>query len=259
LTKGQALALVKEDLLEPLDWTNTSMQELPEVARHTNWMGHSIYAAVMGYRRETFGNNPPQSWADFWDVKKFPGRRALRKHPIETLEIALMADGVPIDKIYPLDVDRAFASLDRIKPHIHVWWTGGAQSTQLIQNGEVDLEPIWSSRLQTIIDAGAPVGTVWNQGIYAVDGWGVLKGTPRAANAVKLVSFFARSDRQAARATMLTNGPTNPKAIPGVPEDRQKYLPSHPDNISRMLASNDDWWIENREAVIERFNTWILG
>lgn len=259
LTKQQALTLDREGLLQPLDWSDPHMQELIPAAKHPNWMAHSVYAAVMGYRKDRFGDNPPRNWAEFWDVEKFPGRRALRKHPIETLEIALMADGVAIDDLYPLDLDRAFASLDRIKPHIHVWWTGGAQSVQLLQSGEIEVQPMWSSRLQTMIDSGAPVATNWNQGIYAVDGWGVLKGTPRAENAVKLVSFFARPDRQTARATMLTNGPTNPNSIDGVPQDRRIYLPTYPANLEVMAASNDDWWIDNREPVIERFNTWILG
>ena len=259
LTKGQALTLDKVGLLEPLDWTDPHMQELVPAAKLPNWMGHSIYAAVMGYRKETFGDNAPKSWADFWNVEKFPGRRALRKHPIETLEIALLADGVEPDKVYPIDVDRAFASLDKIRPHIHVWWTGGAQSVQLLQSGEVDLLPVWSSRLQALIDSGAPVATNWNQGIYAVDGWGVLRGTPRAKDALKLVSFFARPDRQTARATMLTNGTTNPKAVDDVPEDRRKFLPSYPENMKQMIAADDEWWLANRDPVIERFNTWIIG
>ncbi|SLN71838.1 ABC transporter substrate-binding protein [Oceanibacterium hippocampi] len=259
LTKQQALTLDREGLLEPLDWSDPHMQELIPAAKHPTWMAHSVYASILGYRKETFGENAPQSWADFWNVDKFPGRRALRKHPVETLEIALMADGVPLDKIYPMDLDRAFASLDRIKPHIHVWWTGGAQSVQLLQSGEIELQPMWSSRLQSMIDSGAPVASSWNQGVYAVDGWGVLKGTPRAKNAVKLVSFFARTDRQTARATLLTAGPTNPNAIAGVPEDRRIFLPTYPSNLERMLASDDGWWIDNRDAAIERFNTWILG
>ena len=36
-----------------------------------------------------------------------------------------MADGVAPDKLYPLDVDRAFKKLEEIKPNITVWWTSG--------------------------------------------------------------------------------------------------------------------------------------
>ncbi|MGE0718071.1 MAG: ABC transporter substrate-binding protein [Alphaproteobacteria bacterium] len=259
LTKAQGLAVIQENLLEPLDWSDPHMAELIPAAKHSHWMAHSTYAAVLGYRSDRYGTKPPRSWADFWNVKDFPGRRALRKHPIETLEIALMADGVPIDKIYPIDMKRAFASLDRIKPHIHVWWTGGAQSVQLLQSDEVQMLPIWSARLQQMIDAGGKGATCWNQGIYAADGWGILKGTPRLAEARRLVNFMARPDRQAARATLLGNGPTNPKALDAIPADRARLLPTYPDNLNVMLASDDDWWIANRDEAIERFNAWILS
>ncbi len=259
LTAQQAMTLDAEGLLDPLDWNDPHMNELIPAAKAPNWMAHSTYAAVMGYRKDKYGANGPQSWADFWNVQKFPGRRSLRKSPIETLEMALMADGVPIDKIYPIDMDRAFASLDKIKKHIHVWWTGGAQSTQLLQSGEVDMIPIWSARLQTIIDAGAPAVTVWNQGIYAADGWGIPKGTPRAPAARRMIQYFARPDRQAARATLLGNGPSNLKAFDNIPADRAKLLPTFPDNLNKMLANDDGWWFKNREKAIERFNAWLIS
>lgn len=258
LTAQQAMTLDAENLLDPLDWNDPHMQELIPAAKRPNWMAHSTYAAVLGYNKTKFGTQGPQSWADFWNVEKFPGRRSLRKHPIETLEMALMADGVPLDKIYPIDMDRAFASLDKIKPHIHVWWTGGAQSTQLLQSGEVDMIPIWSARLQTIIDGGAAAVSVWNQGIYAADGWGIPRGTPRANAARRMIKYFARPDRQAARATMLGNGPSNLKAFDTIPADRATKLPTYPDNLRKMLATNDEWWFANREKAIERFNAWLI-
>lgn len=258
LTAQQALTLDAEGMLEPLDWNDPNMKDLIPAARRPNWMAHAIYAAVLGYRHDKFGAAGPQSWADFWNVERFPGRRALRRHPIETLEIALMADGVPMDKVYPIDMNRAFASLDRIKRHIHVWWTGGAQSTQLLQSGEVVMTPVWNARLQAIIDGGTPAVTVWNQGVYAADGWGIPKGTPRAADAQRLVKFFARPDRQAARAIVLGSAPSNPKALATVPPERARQLPTAPENLSRMLPSDDDWWLANREEAIERFNAWLI-
>ena len=180
-----------------------------------------------------------------------------------------MADGVPMDKVYPIDMNRAFASLDRIKRHIHVWWTGGAQSTQLLQSSgaqstqllqssEVVMTPVWNARRQAIIDGGTPATTVWNQGVHAADGWGIPKGTPRTADAQRLVKFFARPDRQAARAIVLGSAPSNPKALATVPPDRARQLPTAPENLSRMLASNDDWWLASREEAIERFNAWLI-
>src|SRR5690606_19362858 len=115
-------------------------------------------------------------WKDFWDVKRFPGLRAMSNSPINTLEQALLADGVPMNDLYPLDLDRAFKSLDRIKKHVAVWWTGGAQSAHVIQSGEVDMVASWNGRMQAVADGGAPINIVWAEGIYAMEGWGILKG-----------------------------------------------------------------------------------
>jgi len=142
LTLSARDILAKMDLLEPIGVTSSDAPGLMAEGLTPLWMGIDVYATVMAYRNEQFKEgSAPSSWADFWNVEKFPGRRSLRKNPIDTLEQALLADGVPLDKLYPLDVDRAYKSLEKIKPHIDVWWTGGAQSSQLIQSGEVDLIP----------------------------------------------------------------------------------------------------------------------
>jgi hypothetical protein len=147
--------------------------------------GNDVYATLMCYRTDTpLGKNPPKSWADFWDVDKFPGARAARKHPYDTLEFALMADGVAPEDVYPLDVDRAFKSMDRIKPHIDIWWTGGAQTSQLLKTGEVDLTFTWNGRSQVAIDDGAPVEMVWNGAMWAYEGWCILNGGPNVDFAV---------------------------------------------------------------------------
>ena len=55
-------------------------------------------------------------WADLFDTAKIPGKRTFYKWSAPgVLEIALLADGVAPDKLYPLDLDRAFKKLDTIK------------------------------------------------------------------------------------------------------------------------------------------------
>src|SRR5690606_30131831 len=147
-------------LLDPIEITQADTQGMLPEAVTPYWLGTDMYATLFAYRTDRFKGDTPQSWADFWDVKRFPGRRSLSKSPIDTLEQALLADGVPLDKLYPLDLDRAFKSLDRIKPHVAVWWTGGAQSAQIIQSGEVDMVAIWNGRAQAVLDGGAPIKLV---------------------------------------------------------------------------------------------------
>jgi putative spermidine/putrescine transport system substrate-binding protein len=232
-------------------------QIMPE-ARRPGWMGSDIYCTIIAYRTDKFGKNGPTNWADFWNVEKFPGRRAMHKHPIDMLEAALMADGVPKDKVYPIDMDRAFKKLDQIKQHVDVWWTGGAQTTELLQSGEVDMLPTWNARAQVVIDAGKPVDLSWNQGIFAMEGWVIPKGDPKVELGKQFIKYCANAKRQAEFVSALPYGPTNPKAYDFIPKDRAKYLPTAPDNFKLLLQSSNEWWGTNKEKAIERFEAWLL-
>ncbi len=245
--------------LEPIGLKASDFPGVMPEAVTANWLGVDVYSTVLAYRTDKFGQNGPKSWADFWNVQKFPGRRSLRRNPLDTLEEALMADGVPIDKLFPLDLDRAFRSLDRIKPHIAVWWTSGAQATQLIQSGEVDMISTWNGRAQAAIDGGAPVSIVWNQGLYSIEGWGIPKGTPRAEAAKAFVRFCGDAKRQADFTDLLAYGPTNLKSYEQIPPKRAALLPTAPENLKAMRLPSPEWWHHNREKVTERFNAWLLG
>jgi putative spermidine/putrescine transport system substrate-binding protein len=120
---------------------------------------------MIAYNKTKYGNNGPKTWADFWDTKKFPGSRALRNGPSSNLEAALFADGVSIDSIYPIDINRAFSKLKEIKPNIRIWWSSGAQAAQLVRDSEVDMIGIWNSRFESVVNAGAPYTSTFNQGI----------------------------------------------------------------------------------------------
>ncbi|AET93003.1 extracellular solute-binding protein [Burkholderia sp. YI23] len=251
--------LEAKGLLEPIGLKASDFPDIMPEAITPNWLGVDVYSTVLAYRADKFKDNGPKSWADFWDVKKFPGRRCLRRSPLDTLEQALLADGVPLDKLYPLDVDRAFKSLDRIKPHINIWWTSGAQAMQAIQSGDVDMISTWNGRAQAAKDAGAPVNIVWNQGLYSIEGWGIPKGTPRADAAKQFVRFCADAKRQALLTRTLAYGPTNKKAFETIGKERATLLPTAPDNIRDMKLPSPQWWEENRQKVTERFNSWIIS
>ncbi|HKM64660.1 MAG TPA: ABC transporter substrate-binding protein [Acidisphaera sp.] len=258
-TDADQTELAPQGLLEPLDWNNADMAEIMPQARRPDWMGQDVYSTIIAWRTDKFGKNGPQNWADFWDVQRFPGRRAMHKHPIDMLEAAVLADGVPIDKVYPIDVDRAFKKLDQIKQHVDVWWTGGAQTTQMLQSGEVDLLPTWNARAQVVIEAGGPVAIAWDQGIYALEGWVVPKGDPHAAMAERFITFCANAKRQADFVSKLAYGPTNPNAYKYIPAERAKLLPTAPGNLKLMLQSNNQWWAQNKGKMLERFNAWLLA
>ena len=88
-----------------------------------------IYSTVFAYDGDKIKDGP-KTWADFFDLKKFPGKRGLQKVAFGNLEFALMADGVAPDQVYATlktkeGVDRAFKKLDTIKKDV-VWWEAGA-------------------------------------------------------------------------------------------------------------------------------------
>ncbi|PSC05544.1 ABC transporter substrate-binding protein [Alsobacter soli] len=258
LTLSARDILAKQGLLEPIGFGRNEAPKLMPEAISENWMGTDVYSTVFAYRTDRV-KTPLNSWADFFDVEKFPGRRSMRKNPIDSLEQALLADGVPLDKLYPLDVERAFKKLNAIKPHIAVWWTGGAQTTQLLQSGEVDIITGWNARFQAAIDGGTPAKIVWNQGLYSIEGWSIPKGCPRADVARAFIKFCSDPERQAAITEGLAYGPTNLDAYKTIPAKRAEDLPTSPNNLKKMAIADENWWSANRAAVTERFNSWILS
>ncbi|MHB1216672.1 MAG: ABC transporter substrate-binding protein [Alphaproteobacteria bacterium] len=243
--------------LEELGLKGTAYDEIRPEYKTPTFQGNDVYAAVIAYRTDKV-KKPPKSWADLWNVKDFPGRRSLRKYPFDTIEEALMADGVPTNKVYPCDFDRAFKSLDKIKKDIPIWWDQGAQTSQMLKTAEVDMMPTWNGRAQVVIDEGAPVALEWNQNIAGVEGWTILKGTPRADWCRKFIAFAAEGKNQAAWAELLSYGPTNPNAYKIIPAARAKVLATYPAYAENSLLIDNDFWGKEKDKAIDMFNAWML-
>ena len=172
-----AIRAGKANLLEKIDTKVVDRSKYPATAQNPYVFASSVYTTIMGFRNDVFKNgSQPKSWADWWDVKKFPGARSMRNHPTDNLEFALIADGVPKDKLYPIDFDRAFKKLDQIKPHVTVWWSTGQQPAQLLLDKEVVLATGWNGRFYDIIKKGAPVGIEWNEGALKQGSFAIPRG-----------------------------------------------------------------------------------
>lgn len=226
-------------------------------------LGNGIGAYNLGttlvYRKDKFPNGGPQSWADFWDVKKFPGNRCLFNRSFTCLAWALLADGVPKDKLYPMDLDRAFRKMDQIKPHIKVWWTQGSQSQQLIRDGEVDMIGMWSARAANLIEQGVPLEMVWNGAENFTAYWFAPRGTPRAEIAWQFADFAAQPEQQAQFTKLLPYGPINPGALKLVPEARMKLTPSWPANLDVSFEHDAKWLGSRLGAIRERWAQWLAS
>ncbi len=254
LTQGDKIFLEKHGLEN-----DPNVMSIPAAFMSPYGVATNVYSTVLAYRTDAFkGRKAPASWADFWNVKDFPGRRSLRKHPFDTIEESLMASGVPTSSLYPLNVDQAFANLDKISPSIDVWWNSGAQVTQMLTSGEVDMIATWVSRPQNAMIDGAPVAISWNQNLWGVDNWSILAGTPNADACREFIKFASDPKRMAQQTEYYPAGVTQPEAFKYIKPEVAKNCPTYPDNIKNGVQINAKYWLQNQAAVTERFNSWIL-
>jgi putative spermidine/putrescine transport system substrate-binding protein len=258
------VTLDKAGALAPIDyagWKYTDPNDIANDYRTETTLGICLYASVLGYNKETFPNGTqPKSWTEFWDAGKFPGPRMLADMASGTpnLEFALIADGVPMDKIFPLDIDRAFKSMSRIKPHIKKFWDTGALSAQMLADKDVVLGSIWNGRLQAIADKGAPLAIEWNQHMLQVQANAIFKDARNKKEAQLLVDYSMSAKANAGLGMELNYGPVNRKSFALLPADTIAKLPGSPENMKRCFVQDVNWWDENRAKVNAVWSKWIL-
>ena len=227
---------------------------------HECGVGAVIYNVVLAYDDSKDGPKP-ESWADFFDTKKFPGKRAVRNGPKWNLEIALLADGVPKDQLYevlstPEGVDRAFAKFDSIKDDL-LFWKSGAQPTQMLAAGDVVMSTTFNSRITASNENdGTNFGIVWKDSIYTMDSWAIMKGTPFPEESHKLIEFATRADAQAAIVPLNRSGPTNKDSVSLIDAKFMGDLPSNPANFEVAIPDDPEFWIDNFDDLNERWAAW---
>ncbi|WP_198164836.1 polyamine ABC transporter substrate-binding protein [Rhodoplanes sp. Z2-YC6860] len=259
---AEILLANRSNMLMPIDFNIVDRSQLSaSQLRAPNVVGSYTLSMVICYNKKKWpGDDHPRSWADFWNVDKFPGRRAVRRAPpIWTIDAALKADGVKEEGFYPLDIDRAFRSLDRIKPHVKAWWSDNAQAQQLMEQEEVDLITMMNGRATESINNGAPFAIVWNEAITESDrqGWVVPVGSPNPSGAMRFIDFVARPEPQAAFARLLYYAPLNSKAFDLLAPEVATQLPTHPDNLRVAHLMNAEWWADNYVQVQRRMERWL--
>ncbi len=256
------LSLSQKSALDKVNYKSWKLSNPDDLDHRRDDMVANIYfSTVLAYNTEVFPTGKhPRSWAEFWDVKKFPGARMLTDLTAGAvdLEFALLADGVPKDKLYPIDLDRAFKSLDRVRPSIRKFWDTGALSAQMLADKEVVLGSIWNGRLQAIADKGAPLAIEWNEAALQVQFWGVMKGAKNGDNAQRFIDFACQPQIQAAHAGFIPYGPTNRQAFKHIKAEVAARLPSSPEHKQKAFLHSGKWWADNRSKVSERWSQWLL-
>jgi putative spermidine/putrescine transport system substrate-binding protein len=252
----------EEGLYEKIDWAKLGGKDkfLPD-AVHDCGVGAIVYNFVLAYDRDKMKNGP-KSWAEFWDVQKYPGKRALRKGPKTNLEIALMADGVPANQVYAMlktdaGVERAFKKLDALKPHM-IWWEKGAQPPQLLASGEAAMVSAYNGRISAANQNDKKnFGIVWANSLYTIDSWVIMKGTPNKAQAEQYIHFVSQPENQKNLPPKIPYGVTNKAATPMIDKAVLPNLPTAPENIASALYINEPFWVENIDKLNQRFNAWV--
>ncbi len=252
--------------LEPINWSKLDPKNtLPAVARADDAVVVASYSTILAVRTDKLpAGKRMTSWADFWDVKTFPGPRALQNQPYDNLEFALIADGVAPADVYTVlstkdGVDRAFRKLDEIKPHIVSWWTAGAQPVQMLSDGEAFYTSAWNGRITKLATEGTPAAIVWNGGGLKLSYSAIIKGTKHGDAAHAYLSYLTTSPQRAAAFAKMVPYPGFVKGLyDELPAEMGRHLPSHPDNAAKQFATDAKFWAANLSELKERWEAWLL-
>lgn len=228
-----------------------------------------VFSTVFAYDTSKFPEGP-KTMADFFDLEKFPGKRAMRKGAKANLEMALMGDGVPAAEVYAMletdeGVDRAFKVLDKIKKDT-IWWEAGAQPPQLLADGEVAMTTAYNGRIfAAAVTEGKPFQVVWDGQVYEYDLFVIPKGAPNLEEAKKFLAFSTDTQRLADQAKWISYGPARKSSGALVGKfmdgktDMGPHMPTSAENLTNALPSSYEFWVDRDSELNERFNAWLAA
>jgi len=253
----------EEGLFDKLDWTKLGGKDkyLPDAVSDCG-VGAIVYSFILAYDGDKIKGDVPKNWADFWNTTKWPGKRALRKGPKTTLEIALLADGVAPQDVYktlstPAGVDRAFNKLTQLKPNL-IWWEKGSQPPQMLAAGEAVMVDAYNGRIDAAVNKDKKnFKIVWTNNLYTIDSWVIMKGSPNKAQADQFLAFVNDPNNQKNLPTKIAYGPTTKAAIGMIDPKISANLATAPENFKGSLYINDKFWLENLDKLNQRFNAWL--
>jgi putative spermidine/putrescine transport system substrate-binding protein len=276
LELDDAVSACAQGLLEPIDAASlpkgadgaSAPSDFVKGAIGPCFVGSVVYSQVIVWSKARFGTARPQTLADFFDTKRFPGPRALRRSSAKfNLELALLADGVPAGKVYetlstPEGVSRALAKLSSIRKDI-VWLTSTAHVTEKVVDGSIAFAAALNGDAYDALMRDQPLGVIWDRQLYEFDAFGVPKGDPKKDMAMDFVRFATGSEPLAREADWVPYGPARRSALAFVgknPEFGTKmtpFLPTAPENFATAFAIDDSWWRRHADAIAPRWDAWL--
>lgn len=240
-------------LLEEIDYSIVDKAKIR--AEHAGkWgVGSYLYSNVLTWDTRAFGGRKPETWADFWNIKDFPGKRTLRRTIDGQLEAALLADGVPPEKIYPIDMKRALDKIKQIKQHT-VFWNSAADSQALLRDREVTMGGLFNTRaIVTRRDTNGAIDFTYNQGSVWVGAWIVPKGAPAGKDVMRFIASTQDPAGQIELFKILGNSPVNPAAAAQVPADMKALDAGSAENYAKQIPADAEWYAANAATAVQQY------
>ncbi len=246
---GGAARAAAEGILEPLDYDIIDVSTFYPGLYNDYCVGGDVFSVVGAWNTNTYGEDGPQNWADFFDTEKFPGTRAYRGKVSGALEPAIMADGVAMEDVYSVldseeGIERAINKIRELKPNIAVFWSSGAQQAQLMKDGEVDMTTGWNGRFDNAKKDGAKVSYTFNQALLDYDCFAIPKAAPNKDVAMEFLNEISKAEYQDDLPKWITYGPTNKAAYETgeISAEMAASLPSSPENAAKQLPISLEWY-----------------
>ncbi len=270
LTQADSLRACNEGLLERIDDIDLPpgsdgsrpSDDFVEGALNPCGVGVIVWATAFAYDRGTYDLVQPASIADFFDAKKFPGKRAIRNDPTVIMEWALMADGVSRDQVYatletPEGIERALKKMDAIKPGLQLW-QAGRQPVRLLKSGEVTMSMVWATTGAVASrEPGSNFEMIWDGRVIELDLFGIPKGSRYKDEALDFIRFASSSESLASMVSYLPNGPTRKSSLALLSSDVLEQIPNGPAYDDKLsIMSDAEWWARNHATLEEAFQAW---
>ncbi|MBV2360196.1 extracellular solute-binding protein [Thalassococcus sp. CAU 1522] len=268
--EGLAMEIDADEMLAAAPDGTPASEDFGELLVSDCFIPQIVYSTTFGYRTDLVGDTPPTSVCAIFDTDAYPGKRSLEKRPIANMEWALICDGVSIDDVYDVletaeGQDRALAKLDTIKDQV-VWWSAGADTPQLLADGEVVIGSTYNGRLFSAIEEQKqPIGMLWDWQMFDLDGWIIPAGLPedRLARALDFVKFATDTQRLADQAKYISYGPARASSAPLVGQhadlgiDMAPHMPTDPANSQNTFLFNYEFWADYRDDIDAKFQAWL--
>jgi len=250
---GSSFQLGDTGLLEEIDYGIVNKSKVRTEFAYKWSVCNYMFSYVMAVNHAAFGGKGPQTWQDFYDVKKFPGKRTLRGLFEGQLEGALIADGIHPKELYPLDVPRALAKIKSIKDHV-IFWKSGAEADDLLRHQEVVAGNLWSNRANLLRSEMSALDWNWDGAVLAPAVWIVPKGNPAGrAAAMKFISVAQEPQTQVELYKIIRMSPANPAAAALIPADLRRHDATQPENVAKQVPLNIKWYGENSASVQAKY------